>query len=159
MNLNAQQRSGLGSDLVADVAFRFGEVRLKVTGSSMMPAIWPGDVITACRRNIAELQPGHIVLYRREGMLVAHRITCIHGDLVTTRGDSLEHDDPAITVPDIIGQVIHLVRNGRRVHLRQSWWQNVSSFILRRSDFCMRMALHLGRFLRRLDRREVSWVG
>ena len=158
MDVDSRQRAALGGELVADVVRCFGEVRLKVTGSSMMPAIWPGDIITACRRNIAELQPGHIVLYRREGMLVAHRITCIHGDLVTTRGDSLEHNDPAITVPDIIGQVIQLVRNGRRVHLRQSWWQNVSSFILRRSVFCTRMTLRMGRRLRRLGNRGMSWV-
>lgn len=148
----------LGRELVADVAFNFGEVRLKVTGASMIPAIWPGDVITVCRRHIAELQPGHIVLYRREGMLVAHRLTCIHGDLVTTRGDSLEHNDPPITASDILGQVVHLVRNGRRVHLRQSWWQRISSSILQRSDFCMRVTLHLGRRWRRAGSREVAWA-
>jgi signal peptidase len=158
MDMELQQRSVVGCQLVADVARRFGEVCLKVTGASMMPAIWPGDIITVRRCNIAELRLGQIVLSRRDEKLFAHRITSICGNLVTTRGDSLEYNDPAITVPDIIGQVIHLVRNGRRVHLRQSWWQNISSFILRRSDFCTRMTLRLGRRLRRLGSREMSWV-
>lgn len=158
MDVGSQQRSALGRELVADVARSFGEVRLKVTGASMIPAVWPGDVIAVRRRAMAELHPGQIVLYRREGKLVAHRITCIRGDLLTTRGDSLQSDDPPIRESHLVGQVVCLVRNGRRVHLNQSWWQRVSSSILRRSDFCMRMTLRLGRRLRRFGSGEMSWA-
>src|SRR5271157_314954 len=120
MEMEPQPRSVLACELVADLVHNFGEAHLKVTGASMIPAIWPGDVITVRRREMAELQPGQIVLYRREGVLVAHRIRCVRGDLLTTRGDSLECDDPPITESDIVGQVVYLVRNGRRVHLKQS---------------------------------------
>ena len=154
-----QAHSVAGRELVAEVASNFGEVRLRVTGASMIPAIWPGDVITVCRCEITELQPGQIVLYRRKGKLVVHRVTCVRGDLLTTRGDSLQCDDPPITKSDIIGQVVYLVRNGRRVHLKQSGWQRVGSSFLRRSGFCLRMALRMGRRLRRSGSREMSWVG
>jgi signal peptidase len=158
MNVESQQRSALGRELVADLAHSFGEVRLKVSGASMMPAVWPGDVITVRRRDVAELRPGQIVLYRQEQKLVAHRIVCVRGDRVTTRGDSLRYDDPPIRESDIVGQVVCLHRNGRRVHLKQSFWQRVSSSILRRSDFCMRMALRLGGRLRRPASEEMSWA-
>lgn len=53
MNMEERLRPGpeceLGCELVADVARRFGEVRLRLTGASMMPAVRPGDVITAQR--------------------------------------------------------------------------------------------------------------
>jgi signal peptidase I len=157
MNAASQQRSMLGSELVAEVASSFGEVRLKVTGASMIPAVWPGDVITVRRRDMAALQPGQIVLFRQEGKLFAHRITRIRADFLTTRGDSLRYNDPPLRESDIVGQVVCLLRNGRRVNPRQSFWQRVSSSIMRRSDFCKRMALRLGRRFRRPCTEAVSW--
>ena len=159
MGLELQQRSASGGELVAEMADRFGKVCLKVTGASMIPAVWPGDVLTIHRcRDKAELKPGQIVLYKREGNLVAHRIICVRGDLLTTRGDSRQYDDPPIRESDIVGHVVRVMRNGRRVSLRQSLWQRVSSSILWRSDFCLRMALRLGRRLQRCGSREISWV-
>jgi signal peptidase I len=149
MDLEFQQRSALGCELVAEVVRRFGGARLKVAGASMLPAIWPGDVITVRPRNIAALRRGQVVLFRREGMLAAHRITRIHGGLLTTRGDSLRHDDPLVGESDLVGQVVCLERNARCMELKQSCWQRMASLVLRRSDFSTRLALHLDRRLRR----------
>jgi signal peptidase I len=143
MAMEPKQRSELACELVAEVAHSFGEVRLKVTGASMIPSIWPGDVIIV-RREAANLQPGKIVLYRREGRLVAHRITCIRGNLLSTRGDSLPWEDPPIPSSDIVGQVISVVRHGCRVHLKQSVWQRAVSSTVRHSDFCLHMMLRVG---------------
>jgi signal peptidase len=143
MAMEPQQRSELGCELVADVARSFGEVRLKVTGASMIPSIWPGDVITV-HHNAASLQPGQIVLYSREGKLVAHRITRVRGDVLSTRGDSLPSSDPPIHAPDIVGHVISVVRNRHSVHLKQSSWQRAVSFTARHSDFCLRIILRVG---------------
>lgn len=141
--MESQQRSELGCELVADVARNFGEVRLKVTGASMIPSLWPGDVITI-RPDAASPRPGQIVLYRREGKVVAHRIRHIRGDRLITRGDSMRHDDPPIRQADIVGQVVCLVRNGHRVHLNQSCWQRAVSSTVRHSDFCLHMMLGVG---------------
>lgn len=143
MAMEPQQRSEVACELVAEVARSFGEVRLKVTGASMIPSLWPGDIITV-RRDATSLKPGQIVLYRREGRLVAHRITRVRGDLLSTRGDSLPCDDPPIHAPDIVGQVISLVRHGCRVHLKQSVWQRAVSCTVRHSDFCLHMMLRGG---------------
>jgi signal peptidase I len=158
MDTNLEQRSKLGCELIADVARSFGEVRLKVTGASMMPAVWPNDVIVVRRGETAEFQPGTIVLYRREGKLIAHRITSLHRDHLITRGDSLRHDDQPIEKSDIVGQVIAVIRNGHSATPHQASWQRLSSFILRRSDFCRRMALHIVVRLRRHDPEEISWA-
>ena len=40
-------------DLDAQVIRQFGELRLKVTGASMLPSVWPGDVLTVRRRSPA----------------------------------------------------------------------------------------------------------
>jgi hypothetical protein len=149
MDVEFQQRPSLGCELVAEVVRSFGGVRLKVTGGSMLPAIWPEDVITVRRRDLAALQPGQVVLYRREVMLVPHRITHIRGGVLTTRGDSVRHDDPPIGEADLVGQVVCVEHNGRCQELKQTCWQRMGSFVFRRSDFCRRMALSLSRRLRR----------
>ena len=81
-------------------------------------------------------------------MLVPHRITRIRGGVLTTRGDSVRHDDPPVRESDLVGQVVCVEHNGRCLNLRQSCWQRMASFVLKRSDFCRRLALHLGRRLR-----------
>ena len=153
-----EHQSASGCELVAEVARRFGEVRFRATGASMMPVVRPGDVLTVRRCGMAGLQLGHIVLYQREGKLVAHRIIHIHDDLLTTRGDSVRRDDLPIRECDIVGQVVSLVRRGHRVPSDLSFWSRVGSYVLRRSDFCLRAAMLLARCVRRSDSEEISWA-
>jgi signal peptidase I len=162
MNMEMSARSATGCRLVADMVRSFGKVRVKVTGSSMIPAIWPGDVVVVQRCEAAELQVGQVILYTRAGELVAHRIAAICGDSVITRGDTLSSNDPLVGKSEIVGEVLYLVRDGRRVQLNQS---SMFSEVLRRSDFCMRMTLHLHyglwrlcQGLRRAADREVRWA-
>lgn len=85
MNVEAQFRA-VCCDLVYDVGRSTGEVRLKVTGASMLPAVWPGDVVTVRHCGVAEFQPGQIILYRRAGKLTLHRVARVVGDQVIARG-------------------------------------------------------------------------
>jgi signal peptidase I len=158
METSARLRAETTCELVTEVANRFGEVRLKVTGASMLPAIWPGDVLTAQRTVVAALRPGQIVLCRRQDQLVAHRIIgAAYGQLIT-RGDTLPQDDPPVGLSDIVGHVVSIERNGRLVNMQWSLRQRVGASILRHSDFCSRMTLRIGRSLRRLKFREMSWA-
>jgi signal peptidase I len=140
MGVESEQRSASGCELVAEVARRFGEVRFRATGISMMPVIWPGDILTIRQCGMADLQPGQIVLYQRGKELVAHRVTRIHDNLLTTRGDSICHDDLPIPESEIVGQVVSIVRRGRTVPCHLSFWSRAGSRILRRSRICMRTA-------------------
>jgi signal peptidase I len=158
MDHSAKSRSALGCKLVADVARGFGQARLSVTGASMIPAIWPGDVISVRRRKLAALQVGKIVLYRRGENLTAHRITSIRGARLVTRGDSLPHNDPSISESDIVGEVVSLLRSGRRIPVRRTFLQRSASSVLRRSDFCKRMVLRLGLRILCIARKEMPCV-
>jgi hypothetical protein len=140
------------------VVRRFGEVRLKVSVASMLPSVWSGDVVAVQRRELAELQPGQIVLCRREGGLIAHRILSAVGDRLITQGDSLPHPDPPMTTSEIVGQVVSILRDGHSVSPQQSRWQRTLSAILRRSDFCTRMTLRIGRRLQLLRSMELLWA-
>jgi hypothetical protein len=107
----------------------------------MLPAVWPGDLVTVQSRSFAELQPGQIVLYRREENLITHRIVGLSGDHLIARGDSLPGFDPPVREFEIVGQVVSIFRNGRYIDLEQSIWQRGVAWILRRSDFCTRILL------------------
>src|SRR6266852_1705065 len=63
MDSLTQLRDAAKCSLVADLARTFGEVRLKVTGTSMLPSVWPGDEITIERQGLSESRVGQIVLY------------------------------------------------------------------------------------------------
>jgi signal peptidase I len=158
MAVELEEHSTSGCELVAEVARRFGEVRLRVTGASMMPTVWPGDILIVRSCNTNEFEPGQIVLYRRDGKLVAHRIIRIQDDLLTTRGDSVRHDDSPIRKCDVVGRVVALVRRGREVPFGLSFWRRAGAGILRRSDFCLRVAMLLAYRLRRPENEEISWA-
>lgn len=158
MEAKFEQRSTSGCELVTEVARRFGEVRLRVTGTSMMPMVWPGDVLTVCRGKLAEMEPGQIMLYRRAGELVAHRVAHIDGDLLITRGDSIKHYDSPVRESDVVGRVVSVVRQGRAVDFDLTIWSRAGSHILRRSDFCLRAASFLARRLQHPKDEEISEI-
>lgn len=141
------QRRAVCCELVDEVARTVGEVRLKVTGASMLPALWPGDVVTVRRCDPAAVRPGQIILYRREGKLTAHRVHRISPNLLITRGDSVPSCDPPVGALGIVGQVVGILRNGRPVDPEQSSWHRAVSSMLCRSDYCTRIAVRIVLYL------------
>jgi len=138
-------RNAICCELVEDVARTTGEVRLRVTGASMLPAIWPGDVLTVKNCADSDLQPGNIVLYRRDGRVTAHRIESLSPGRVNTKGDSQVNADPPIAQSEIVGLVVSISRNGRTILPAQTQGQRFASSLLSRSDFLMRVTLGLRR--------------
>ncbi len=147
MEGQAELRDAVKRSLVADVARSFGWVRLKVTGTSMLPAVFPGDVLTVSRCSGAELCAGQIVLCFRDGALVAHRLVRKSGSQFITRGDSLYNFDRPFQEDEILGRVVTIVRDGRLVALSSAWWHGAARFILRRSEWCVRLVLRWKRLV------------
>jgi hypothetical protein len=130
-------------DLVVDVVRDAGSASLRVTGCSMLPAIWPGDVVTVERHSSDELQPGRIILFSRDGRLTAHRILRVSGEHIVTRGDSLPAPDAPVQHTAVVGQVVGICRNGRTVDPQCTPGQRFISSVLRNSEWCTRMFLRL----------------
>ncbi len=143
MEGQAELRDAVKRNLVADVARSFGQVRLKVTGTSMLPAVFPGDVLTVSRCSGAELCAGQIILCFRDGALVAHRLVRKNGSQFITRGDSLYNFDRPFQEDEILGRVVTIVRDGRQVNSKLAWWHGLVCFILRRSQWFMRQLFRL----------------
>src|SRR6266699_1943678 len=60
-------RAAAHRELLAEVARKFGEIRFKATGDSMLPSVLPGDLLTVRRESFSEFRNGEIVVYERDG--------------------------------------------------------------------------------------------
>jgi signal peptidase I len=130
----------LACGLAGDVVRTFGEVRLHVVGTSMVPSILPGDLISVRRAVAAEISCGESVLYVRDGRMVVHRVVGRTGSpensLLITRGDRLRHNDSPVSSRELLGKVISIERGNfqRRPGVCLSGWEGVIVPLLRRSD-------------------------
>jgi len=120
MRLHSRSRSrekALKCELAAEIVRGFGSLRLQVTGQSMLPSVWPGDVLLIKRCRIGEISSGDIVLYAREGRLFAHRVICAAPDRekarLVTRGDGLPSQDFPVSAEELLGRVSQIVRDGK----------------------------------------------
>jgi signal peptidase I len=145
MNCATELRDAVKRDLTAEVIRQFGEVRLKVTGTSMLPSLWPGDEITVRRQSAAGLPVGEVVLCYRNQAFVAHRLVAKGDGVVVTRGDSLSYQDPAFRDAEVLGVVVSIVRRGQPVALSPAWWHRVTSRVVQRSELCTQILLRMQR--------------
>jgi len=132
--------NALGCDLAAEVAGAFGRVRLRVSGTSMVPAIRPGDLISVERAGVGEISPGEIVVFAREGRLIAHRVVARTGSpdegYLVTRGDRTRRNDALVSSAELVGRITRIERSGSRVRARSrlNVAQQVICHVLRFSD-------------------------
>jgi signal peptidase I len=102
--------------LAEAVLRRFGMLRLKVTGRSMLPSVWPGDILLIHRRDIRQVILGNIVLFSRKGQLIAHRVIATldtaEDPALVTQGDSLSSPDVPVTSAELLGKVAFVFHCG-----------------------------------------------
>lgn len=146
----------LACGLAGDVVRTFGEVRLRVFGTSMVPFILPGDLISVRRALASEISNGDIVLYAREGRIFVHRVVrCMvshepsfapEGEsFLIARGDRLQHNDPPVSSSELLGKVFSIERGNfqRRPAPCLSGWKRTIVRLLRYSDHATYLYLRL----------------
>jgi hypothetical protein len=84
-------------------------VRIKAWGTSMFPAVRPGDLLTIQSAAYDQVVPGDIVLVMRDHRFFVHRLVerrqvrdCIS---LVTRGDAMPHNDPPAATSELLGRV------------------------------------------------------
>jgi Peptidase S24-like len=106
-------------DLAAEVLHRFGEVRFVAQGSSMIPSIYPGDLLTVRSESIAGARCGEIVLLLLGGRFFVHRVIRKLPDrnrtVFATRGDALAQEDPSVDSTQLLGRVTAILRHGKTI--------------------------------------------
>ena len=140
-------REALGCELAAEVLRCTGRLRLRVTGASMLPAVWPGDILSVRSHDVVEALPGDIVLFAREGRLVAHRVVertlCEDRIQWVTRGDSVGGNDAPVSSHQLLGRVTAIERGSRQITPHQSVASRLASWILCRSELATQALLRV----------------
>ena len=139
--VEASDSHELKCDLAADVIRRFGVLRLRVNGFSMLPTIWPGDVVSVSGAEWGAYRPGDVVLYSRKGRLFVHRLVEVGGETAVTRGDAMLDPDPPVCAGDVLGRVESIERGGSRLAVASevSWGRRVAGAVLGQSGRLVRL--------------------
>jgi hypothetical protein len=101
----AAERSAFAADLLR----HNGRLRLRVHGESMLPALWPGDVVDIASCSMKDVRPGDIVLALREGRFFLHRLAALGTmDGFRLRGDSMPGCDPQFPPEAFLGRLTRI---------------------------------------------------
>jgi hypothetical protein len=151
--------------LAEEIVRNFGEVRLRVFGTSMVPSILPGDLVSVRSVGIENVARGEVVLFLQNGRLFVHRVmdrtatagNGLSGELhLLTRGDRLLHTDPPVSRGELLGRVAELERDGGKVRLQACPSNSIFLRALQSSDRITFLYLRLVSLWRVLSTRRAS---
>jgi hypothetical protein len=150
-------------ELVDEVLRSFGTVRLKVTGCSMLPSVWPGDTLIIERRDMQEVAVGDILLYHRKTGLVVHRVVSAPDPLgesgVGVRGDAFPGQDELLFRSEILGTVSRIVRGEKSIlpPSRPKYHRRLIGILTWHSDSFARLVIYVHSIFSAAWWREASW--
>ena len=134
-----ERRDVAACQLISEALRLSGKVRLRVLGSSMLPAILPGDSLIVEHTNVSLPVRGDVILFQRYERLFAHRVVArqYRNDCagIVTAGDSLPENDPLVLPHELLGRVNAVIRSGRYLSPRATRLHRVIAAILKSSDF------------------------
>ena len=134
--IGGERRAGDVARIAESLATR-GRVPLCVHGTSMMPWVRPGDIAMIRTEGAETLRCGHVVLFRRNNSLFVHRIVNKKGPLdaaqIFVKGDAHPTSDGLMEQGELLGRVVWLYRNGRRIDLEARGQRVLGLFLSRLS--------------------------
>ena len=99
---------------------------ISISGHSMLPTIHGGDRVLVTH-GCAGVRQGDVVVFRLNGLLVAHRVLHIKGGAddkkFVTKGDSTGQVDPHVSDREIVGRVLAIERGGQHISLQTCPWR------------------------------------
>ena len=138
-------------ELAAEVLSSSGAIRLRALGTSMLPTIWPGDILSIERECGQPIVPGDIVLVARHRRFFVHRLIEKNHARWITRGDALSRNDGPAAEAEVLGKVslIHR-RNGAVVpNSRLSMFARAFAWMLCHWDLSRNISLRIHSFWQR----------
>ena len=102
------------SALAAASLCESGRLRLQLRGESMLPTLWPGDVVEIASCSVDDVHPGEIVLALRAGRFFLHRfVTRLQPGGFQLRGDSMPGSDPQFPDEALLGRLMSRAEQGQ----------------------------------------------
>jgi len=126
--------------LAAEMLRSCGVVHLELRGTSMLPSLWPGDLLTIQSADDDEIVPGDIVLVLRHKRFFVHRVVerrrAQDRFWWITRGDAIPDNDLPVSASELLGLVTGIRRANRSCvpSRRVSMFRPAVARMLHRSD-------------------------
>lgn len=118
--IGGERRAG-DAERIADALKRSGRISLRVQGASMLPWVRPQDIALIRQTAMENVRCGDIVLFRRENQLFVHRIVQKQGPVeagqLLAKGDAHPTADGILNETELLGRVVRIHRQGRRIDL------------------------------------------
>lgn len=138
------------ASLAAEAMQRTGRLAIRVYGTSMIGAIWPGDEVEFQRCTPAEIEMGDVLLCRADDRIVVHRVVRISQSRdelqFLTRGDNQRACDLPLTEKQVLGRALWLTRGCNRrcaIPQQRSAAAKLASWFTARSTLLCELALRL----------------
>lgn len=117
---NGERRAG-DAAWIAETLHSRGRISLRVHGTSMLPWMRPGDIALVRRISAEHARCGDIVMFRRENQLFVHRVVekrnSLNAAKLFSKGDAHPSADGAVEEQELLGRVVRIYRNCRRIDL------------------------------------------
>jgi len=144
--MDPQARDENRCSLAAEVLQTRGTLQLRAMGASMLPTLWPGDLVIIQARKFEQVEAGEIALCLREGRFYLHRIvkksSLGDGPFLVLRGDAMAKPDPLLGMEGLLGIVTGIQRRGSNIaSSRLAVFRRLLGRLLCHSDLCHRAAL------------------
>ncbi len=147
--MNTLAREQNSCSLAAEVLRSWRTLQVRATGLSMLPSLWPGDLLTIQSHSFERTEPGDVVLYIRERRFFIHRVVSKpnpgQAPSLITRGDCMPEPDPPVFAGELLGRVTQ-VRRGESLFVparRLSLSRRFLAWVLCHSRFCRQAVLRL----------------
>ncbi len=114
MKFTTEADEGHKLELAAEILASGGTIRLQALGTSMLPSIWPSDMLSI-EGKPGSIVPGDIVLVARDRRFFVHRLIEKDNSVWITRGDSLSQNDEPVAEAQVLGRVSLIHRKGKVV--------------------------------------------
>jgi hypothetical protein len=114
------------NSLAAELLQATGKLRLIARGNSMLPTLWPGDLLVIEKLGLAHAQVGDVILFARQDRFYIHRIlrrdyTPV-GPCLVTRGDAMPEADEPVLPFELLGKVIEIESGDKRTPVPPCSW-------------------------------------
>ena len=101
-------------NLAVEVLRKTGNLRLTAFGNSMLPTLFPGDILAIKAEPLAEIRAGDVVLFARHDRFFIHRTLRRRQEnsetMLLTRGDAMPQADQPVTANELLGKIVSFQR-------------------------------------------------
>lgn len=112
-------RASVQLELAAEILASGGKIKLRARGISMLPTLWPGDLLTVEGASCHQAAPGDLVLVLVNQRPLIHRVRerLEYDGRIRwiTRGDAVPQSDPPVPPSDLLGRVSSVQRSRRAI--------------------------------------------